>query len=106
MAPPVPLRHAPIEAKAQAAGLSAAAAGVVLYLLQTYVFKGSAVPAGLVSLIDAVVPGLLALAGAYLAPHTPRPVPQPLPPGTVMTPVGPVGPISPQGTPPAPGAGI
>ena len=73
MAPPAPPRRASIEATAQAAGLSGAAAGIVLYLLQTYLFKGSAVPAGLVSLIDAVVPGVLALAGAYLAPHTPRP---------------------------------
>lgn len=83
MAPPAPPRRAAVEAKAQAAGLSGAAAGIVLYLLQTYAFKGSAVPAGLVSLIDAVVPGVLALAGAYLAPHTPRPgdVPtQPAPP--------------------------
>lgn len=93
MAPLTPPRRAPLEAKAQAAGLSGAAAGIVLWILQTYLFKGSTVPAGLVSLIDAVVPGVIALLGAYFAPHTPRPAPQPLPPGTVMTPVGPVGPM-------------
>lgn len=72
---PAPPKRAPIEAKAQAAGLAGTVAGIVLWLLQTYAFKGNAVPAGLVSLIDAVVPGAIALLGAYLAPHTPREVP-------------------------------
>lgn len=70
----------PVEAKAQAAGVAGGAAGVVLWVLQTYVFKGTAVPAGLVSLVDVAVPGLLALAGAYLAPHTPRPATPAAPP--------------------------
>lgn len=70
----------PVEAKAQAAGVAGGAAGVVLWVLQTYAFKGAAVPAGLVSLVDVAVPGVLALAGAYLAPHTPRPVQPPPPP--------------------------
>jgi hypothetical protein len=64
-----------IEAKVQAGTLSAVVGGIAVYVLQQYAFKGSAVPAGLVSLIYAVVPGLLALAGGYLAPHTPRPLP-------------------------------
>jgi hypothetical protein len=65
---------APIEAKVQAAGVAGAAAGVVLWVLQTYAFKGNSVPAGLVSLVDVAVPGILALAGGYLAPHTDRTV--------------------------------
>ena len=77
---PAPPKRAPIEAKAQAAGLAGTVAGIVLWALQTYLFKGSAVPAGLVSLIDAVVPGVLALAGAWIAPHTPRPGDTPAPP--------------------------
>jgi len=62
-----------VETKVQAASLSAAAAGAVLWALQTYVFKGNDVPAGLVSLIDVVVPAVLAAVAGYLAPHTPRP---------------------------------
>ena len=65
---------------------SAAVAGAVLYLLQKYVFKGS-VPAGVESLIYTAVPGLVAFAAAYLAPHqnrtppcaAPAPVPPPAP---------------------------
>ncbi len=84
---------APIEAKVQAAGVAGAAAGVVLWVLQTYAFKGGSVPAGLVSLVDVAVPGVLALAGGYLAPHTNRPAPAaiPVPEGgnvTVKPPAG------------------
>jgi hypothetical protein len=83
MTAPAPPR-AGVEAKVQAGTLSAVAGGVAVYLLQTYAFKGSAVPAGLVSLIYAVVPGLLALAGGYLAPHSPRPqLPAPAAPSNV-----------------------
>jgi|SRR6185369_7013816 len=63
---------APIAPKTQAAGVSAAVAGAALYLLQTYAFKGS-VPAGVESLIYAIVPGVLAFGAAYLAPHQVRP---------------------------------
>jgi len=69
-----------IETKVQAASLSAAAAGAVLWFLQTYTFKGGAVPAGLVSLIDVVVPAALAAGAGYLAPHTPRPAAVPAQP--------------------------
>jgi hypothetical protein len=62
----------PVAPKTSAAGVSAAVSGAVLYLLQTYVFKGS-VPGGVASLIYVSVPGLLAFAAAYLAPHQPRP---------------------------------
>ena len=63
---------APVAPKTQAAGVSAAVAGAALYLLQTYAFKGS-VPAGVESLIYAIVPGVVAFAAAYLAPHQVRP---------------------------------
>jgi hypothetical protein len=80
-----------VETKVQAASLSAAAAGAVLWALQTYVFKGNDVPAGLVSLIDVVVPAVLAAAAGYLAPHTPRPpAAAPTAPSNVtVTPPGP-----------------
>jgi hypothetical protein len=81
---------APIETKVTAGSLSAAGAGVALWALSTYVFKGSDVPAGLVSLVYLLVPAVVAGAGAYLAPHTHRPdllpplaspPPPPVPPG-------------------------
>ena len=74
MTTPTPRPRAPLEAKAQAAGLSGAVAGIIIWALSTYVFKGSLNP-GVVSLVYAAVPGALALLGAYLAPHTPRDVP-------------------------------
>jgi len=64
-----------IEAKVQASTLAAAVAGVILWILQTYVFKGSSVPGGLVSLVDAATPAVCAAIAGYLAPHTPRPAP-------------------------------
>jgi ABC-type Fe3+ transport system permease subunit len=63
---------APVAPKVQAASLSAAVAGAVLYLLQQYVFRGS-VPAGVESLIYLAVPGVVALVAGYLAPHQVRP---------------------------------
>ena len=63
-----------IEAKVQAGTLSAVLGGIAVWALQTYIFKGNISP-GLVSLIYAAVPGILALAGGYLAPHSPRPLP-------------------------------
>ena len=77
--------RSPVEPKVQAAGLAGTAAGLIIWVLQTWAFKGNAVPAGLVSLIYAVVPGALALAAGYFAPHQTRPgdtpvVPPPAPP--------------------------
>jgi len=63
-----------VETKVQAGTLSAVVGGIAVWALQTYVFKGNISP-GLVSLIYAAVPGVLALAGGYLAPHSPRPLP-------------------------------
>jgi hypothetical protein len=65
-----------IETKVQAASTTAAVAGAIVWMLQQYVFKGTVNP-GLVSLVYAAVPGALALAAGYLAPHTPRTPPAP-----------------------------
>ena len=67
---------APIAPKVQAASVSAAVAGAVLYLLQAYVFKGD-VPDGVQSLVYVAVPGVVALIAGYLAPHQVRPADQP-----------------------------
>ena len=64
---------AAVETKVQAGSATAAAAGVVLWVLQTYVFKGN-MPQGVESLVYLLVPGVLAGVAGYLAPHTPRPV--------------------------------
>ena len=64
--------NAPVEPKVQRGSLAATASGIVLYLLQVYVFKG-AVPAGVASLIYAIVPGAVAFVAAYYAPHQARP---------------------------------
>ena len=61
-----------VETKVQAGTLSAAVAGVALWVLQTYVFKGG-MPQGLESLVYLAVPAVLAGAAGYLAPHTHRP---------------------------------
>ena len=91
-------KRASIEPKAQAAGLAGTAAGVVIYLLQTYAFKHGDVPAGLVSLIYAVVPGILALVAAYFAPHQARPgdvVPAVIAPGPLSAAAEKVVPVPP-----------
>ena len=69
----------PVEPKVQAAGLAGTAAGVIIWVLSQYAFKGGAVPAGLVSLIYAIVPGALALLAGYFAPHQARPADTPTP---------------------------
>jgi hypothetical protein len=63
---------APIAPKALAGGVTAAASGAVLWVLSTYVFKGN-VPDGVASMVYVFMPGLLAFAAAYLAPHQVRP---------------------------------
>ena len=63
---------APVEPKAQAGGIAAAVSGAVLWLLGHYVFKGT-VPDGVASMIYIAVPGIVAFAAAYLAPHQVRP---------------------------------
>ncbi len=63
-----------VETKVQAGSLAAAVSGALLWVLQTYVFKGN-VPAGMESLIYLAVPGAVAWVAGYLAPHTSRPGP-------------------------------
>lgn len=75
-----------VETKVTASTIGAGAAGAVLWVLQTYVFKGHALDPGLVTLVDLAVPAAAAWLSGYLAPHTPRPaVPAtpPLPPPPV-----------------------
>ena len=65
---------APIEAKVQAGTGAAAASGLALWLLGTYVFRGG-VPDVIVSWVYVLVPAALTFAAGYLAKHTPRPAP-------------------------------
>lgn len=74
MTEPVPARVAwPVEAKVKSASAGAVVAGFVLWLLQTYVFRGD-VPDAVALLVLLAVPAALTFAAGYLAPHTPRPL--------------------------------
>jgi len=73
-----------VETKVQAGSISAAAAGVILWVLQTYVFKGT-MPEGIESLVYLLVPAVLAGAAGWLAPHTPRITVTPPPPQSNVT---------------------
>ena len=66
-----------METKVTAGSLAAALSGAAIWALSTYVFKGSSVPDGLVSLIYVAIPAVCAYAAGWLAPHTPRPAPAP-----------------------------
>ncbi len=59
----------PIESKVKAASLGAAAAGVIVWALETYMFKG-AVPVPIQAFIDLALPALAAFAAGYAAKHT------------------------------------
>ena len=73
----------PAEPKVQAASVTAAVSGAALYLLQHYVFKGD-VPDGVAWLVYVAVPGALAYAAGWLAPHQSRtPPPAASPPSNV-----------------------
>lgn len=61
----------PVESKVKAASLGAAVAGVILWVLETYVFHGI-VPAPLQAIIDIAVPAVTAFILGYAARHTPR----------------------------------
>jgi drug/metabolite transporter (DMT)-like permease len=65
---------AKVETKVTASTTAAALSGMILWVLGKYVFKGD-VPDVFASWIYIVVPGALAYAAGWLAPHTPRPVP-------------------------------
>ena len=91
---------APVETKVTAGTASAAVAGVVLWVLTTYVFK-SGMPQGLESLVYLAVPAVLAGAAGYLAPHTHRPDLG----GLINVPLPPVPPPAPVITMPSPPPG-
>ncbi len=60
------------ETKVKASTSAAAVSGMALWLLGRYVFKGT-VPDVVASWIYVLVPGILAWAAGYAAPHTHRP---------------------------------
>jgi hypothetical protein len=60
------------ETKTKASTTAAAVSGMALWLLGKYVFKGD-VPDVLASWVYVLVPGILAYAAGWLAPHTHRP---------------------------------
>jgi hypothetical protein len=62
-----------IETKVKASSAAAAVAGLALWALGRYVFKGT-VPDVVASWIYAIVPALITFAAGYAAKHTPRPV--------------------------------
>lgn len=62
----------PVETKVKAATAGAAVAGLVVWLLEAYVFPGE-VPQAVQAVVDVVVPGVVALAAGWWARHTPRP---------------------------------
>lgn len=62
----------PIERKVTASTGATAVAGLILWLLSTYVFKGE-VPIEVVAFIMWLVLTVSAFVGGYLAKHTPRP---------------------------------
>lgn len=80
-----------VETKVKASTTAAAVSGLALWALGRYVFK-SAVPDVVASWVYVIVPGLLALAAGYLAPHTPRPA---APAAPVLAPPAP--PVKPAG---------
>lgn len=71
----------PVETKVKAAavggGVAVTVAGVVVWMLQTYVFHGSPVPPALQDLIELLISLGLTVAGTFwagwTAPHTLRP---------------------------------
>lgn len=78
------MRRAPVEPKVSAGSLGATAAGIIVWALQTYVFKGSLNP-GAEAYIYAAIPGLVAFVVAFLAPHQARPGDLPATPPSNVT---------------------
>ncbi len=66
------MKRAPVEPKVAAGSLGATAAGIIVWVLQTYVFRGN-LNAGAEAYIYAAIPGAVAFLLAYLAPHQRRP---------------------------------
>ena len=63
----------PVETKVKASAAASAVAGLVLWALSRYVFKG-AVPDVVASWTYAIIPAVLTFAAGYAAKHTPRAV--------------------------------
>src|SRR5258707_14316182 len=78
------VKRAPVEPKVAAGSLGATAAGIIVWILQTYVFRGN-LNAGAEAYIYAAIPGAVTFLLAYLAPHQRRPgdVPRTGPPYSV-----------------------
>jgi len=62
-----------VETKVTAATAAAVSTGFVLWVLQSYVFGGGAVPGPLAAFVGIVVLGVVTVGAGYLAPHTHRP---------------------------------
>jgi hypothetical protein len=62
---------APVESKVKSATVGAAVAGLVLWVLNAYVYSGST-PDAIQALVDVVVPGAVAFVAGWLTRHTPR----------------------------------
>ena len=62
----------PIEIKVPVSAVAAAISGVIIWLMQTYWFRGD-VPPAVDMAVQTLVPALIAFVAGYLAPHTPRP---------------------------------
>jgi hypothetical protein len=65
-----------VETKVSAATLAAAISGAIVWALSAYVFAG-AVPDGLRTLIDVVIPAAVTFAAGWASRHTPRETPIP-----------------------------
>jgi hypothetical protein len=63
----------PIETKVKASTTAGAFAALVLWALDTYVFKDGAVPEVVSAAVDVLVVSIVTFAAGYLAKHTPRP---------------------------------
>ena len=61
----------PVESKVSAATVAAAVSSLVVWILQSYVFRGE-VPFPVAAAVQVGVPALATLAASWLAPHTHR----------------------------------
>lgn len=64
----------PVETKVKASSAAAALAGLALWALGRYIFKGT-VPDVVASWVYVIVPAVITFAAGYLAKHTNRPSP-------------------------------
>lgn len=69
-----------VSPKVTAAGAGAAAAGLVTWVLQTYVFHGE-IPVPVAGALDVLVPGIVAFVSGWLVRHEGLVSTEPTPPG-------------------------